>query len=321
MSPVTPLPVLIDVDTGNDDALALMLALRSPRLAVLGITCVHGNQTLDNVVGNTLKILDVVDAPDIPVAAGMHRPLIEPVRPPSLIHGHDGLGDLGLPASVRQPVSQHAVELMRQLLTAASEPVTLIALAPLTNIALLLRMYPHLHPKIAGLTIMGGAYVDFGNTAPNAEFNIRVDPEAAAMVLHSGLPINLYPLDVFRQIRFYRPEIAQFQASPDPVAQAVGGILAYGCDYFQADHSLIGDAGAVATVIDPDGATAEKAPITVELTGTATRGQTVLDRRSSAQRARSSEWWSPIEPEINVFTQVDAGRYRSLFAAAVNGAG
>lgn len=314
----SPISVLIDVDTGNDDAMALMLALRAPRLEVLGITCVHGNQTLDNVVANTLKILDVLGAPDIPVAAGMRQPLVEPVRPPSLIHGHDGMGDLGLPPSERQPVPLHAVELMRQLLTNAPEPVTLIALAPLTNIALFLRMYPDLHHKIAGLTIMGGAYIDAGNASPTGEFNIRVDPEAAAIVLHSGLPINLYPLDVFRQIRFYRPEIEQFKASRDPAARVAGGILAYSCDYFQADYSLIGDAGAVATVIDPDGATAEKAPISVELTGTATRGQTVVDRRSPDQRARSTAWWQPSEPEINVFTQVDVDRYRALFTEAVN---
>ena len=313
-----PTPVILDVDTGCDDALALMLALRSPRLNVLGITCVHGNQTLERVVENTLKILDVVRSPDtLPLAAGMRRPLIEAVRPPALIHGHDGLADLGWPASTRRPADVHAVELLRQLLAQAAEPVTIIALAPLTNIAVFWRMYPELSHKIAALMIMGVAYADFGNTTPTAEFNIRVDPEAAAIVLHSGLPITLYPLDVFRQIRFYRPEIARFAASADPAARAAGGIFAYACRYFQADYALIGDAGAVAAVIDPQGATPVRAPIAVELNGTTTRGQTVLDRRPAAQRTRSTEWGSPSQTEIDVITAVEVERYRRLFARAL----
>jgi len=313
-----PIPVILDVDTGCDDALALLLALRSPKLDVRGITCVHGNQPLDNVVSNTLKILDVAAAPDIPVGAGIRQPLVEAVRPPSLIHGQDGLGDLGLPPSARQPVALHAVELLGQLLAEAPEPVRLIPLAPLTNIAVFLRMYPELRAKIAGLTIMGGTYINPGNTSPLAEFNIRVDPEAAAIVLQSGLPIQLYPLDVFRLIHFNRQEIAYFQASQDGVAQVAGGILNYGCHYFQADYALIGDAGAVATVIDPGGATLHRCPVTVELTGPATRGQTVLDRRTPGQRAHSTEWWPSSAAEIEVVVEIEVERYRTLFADLIN---
>jgi len=313
----SPRPVILDVDTGYDDALALLLALRTPALQVLGITCVHGNQTLDQVVVNTLKVLDAAGAPDIPVAAGMRHPLIETVRPPSLIHGHDGLADLDLPPSSRRVVDLHAVEFLRRQLSQATEPVTIIALAPLTNIAVLWRMYPELAEKIAGLTIMGGTYIDFGNTAPVSEFNIRVDPEAAAIVLQSGLPIKLYPLDVFRQIRFYQTEIPQFQAGSDPAAQMAGGIFAYACAHFQADYSLIGDAGAVATVIDPAGATFERAPISVELSGSVTRGQTVLDRRAVPQQMQVTEWWKPPKTEIEVVTAVDIERYRTMFREAM----
>ena len=319
-----PIPVILDVDTGCDDALALMLALRSPKLDVRGITCVHGNQPLEQVVVNTLKVLDVVGTPNIPVGVGMQRPLIEAIRPPSLIHGHDGLGDLDLPVSTRQPAHIHAVELLRQLLTEASEPVTLIPLAPLTNIAVFLRMYPALRTKIAGVTVMGGTYTDMGNTSPLAEFNIRVDPEAAAIVLQSGLPIQLYPLDVFRQIYFNRSEIAGFLASQDRVAQVAGGILNYGCQYFDSDYALIGDAGAVATVIEPAGATLDQCPITVELTGVTTRGQTVFDRRPAARQTEATEWWYPVPSDvdevavINVVTKVDVERYRTLFVEAID---
>ncbi len=330
MSDERPIPVILDVDTGCDDALALLLALRSARLDVRGITCVHGNQPLDRVVVNTLKVLDVVGAPDIPVGAGMRLPLVEAIRSPSLIHGHDGLGDLNLPTSARQPSSLHAIELLRQLLTDASEPVTLIPLAPLTNIAVFLRMYPELRPKIAGMAIMGGTYADTGNTSPLAEFNIRVDPEAAAIVLQSGLPIRLYPLDVFRQVHFNRGEIADFLASQDRVAQVAGGILNYSCQYFQADYALIGDAGTVAIVIEPAGATLRRCPVTVELTGSASRGQTILDRRPAARQAASTDWWQPAlaemtevaemaeVAEIDVVTEIDVERYRNLFVEAID---
>jgi pyrimidine-specific ribonucleoside hydrolase len=318
MTTAEPIPVILDVDTGYDDALALMLALRSPRLEVIGVTCVHGNQQLDQVVVNTLKVLDIAGAADIPVAAGMRQPLLEAIQPPSLIHGHDGMGDLGLATSTRQLAEAHAVELLRQLLSQAAVPVTLIALAPLTNIAVLLRMYPEVRSKIAGITIMGGTFIAPGNTSPLAEFNVRVDPEAAAIVLQSGLPIRLYPLDVFRQIYFNRAEITRFKSSADGVAQAVAGILTYACNYFKADYSLIGDAGAVATVIEPEAAIWEQYPVMVELAGTAGRGQTVFDRRSARQRRKADAWWQPLATEIEVATALDVERYRRLFAEAVD---
>lgn len=314
---MTRRPVLLDVDTGIDDALALMLALRSPRLDVRAITCVGGNHRVGQVVENTLKMLDVADAPAIPVAAGMERALVERPPAPLLLHGRDGMADLGLPASPRMPVAVHAVELMRQTLSQATESVHLIALAPLTNVAVFLRMYPALWGRIAGLTIMGGTYTASGNTSPMAEFNIRCDPEAAAMVLESGLPIRLYPLDPFRQLRFSRPEIDRFVHAPDPVARQAGRILRFSADFFGVDHALLGDAGAVASLIDPGGAAVERLPITVELAGVATRGQTVVDRRPPAQRAHPEEFWQTSPHEIDVVTAVDEARYRRLFAQAV----
>lgn len=319
-APIHPLPVLLDVDTGTDDALALLLALRSPRLDVRAITCVAGNHGLDQVVINTLKVLDVADAPDIPVAAGAERPLLETMRRPSYIHGQDGMGDLGLPPSSRQPLGIHAVELMRRTVSESPEPVTLIALAPLTNVALFLRLYPRLAERLRGLTIMGGTFAAHGNTSPTAEFNVRSDPEAAAIVLESGLPIRLYPLDVFRQVSFSRPEIEGFMASDDPTAQMAGRILHFWLQHTGAERALIGDAGAVATVVDPEGATVLPAPVTVALEGDVTRGQTVLDRRPVRSRANLVEWWQTSQSEVDVVTEVAVERYRRLFAEAI-GAG
>jgi pyrimidine-specific ribonucleoside hydrolase len=314
---MSALPVILDVDTGIDDALALLLALRSPALEVRAITCVGGNHRVEPVVTNTLKVLDIVAAPPLPVAAGMTRPLVERAATPLLLHGQDGMADLDLPASLRQPASEHAVELLRKTLLASPTPVHLIGLAPLTNLAVLLRMYPAVRERIAGVTIMGGTFGAAGNTSPLAEFNIRCDPEAAAIVLESGLPIRLYPLDPFRQVRFRRHEIERLIASTDPAAHHAGRILRFSADFFQLDEALIGDAGAVATVIDPAGATVERYPITVELYGSATRGQTVFDRRSQSQRTHPDQWWETSPVEIEVISAVDVERYKHLFAHAL----
>ena len=136
-------PVILDVDTGIDDALALLLAAKSPALDLLAVSCVSGNAGVDQVVRNTLKVLDAAGATDVSVARGADRPLLEPARDARHVHGEDGMGDLGWPDSERAPVDMHAIELMRLTLESAPRPVTLVPLAPMTNVALLLRAYPH----------------------------------------------------------------------------------------------------------------------------------------------------------------------------------
>lgn len=305
------IPAIIDVDTGYDDALALLLALRSPVLDVKGITCVAGNHALHQVVANTLKLLDALDDAT-PVAAGMARPLVETLRVPHPLHGRDGMAELDLPAPRRTVEPFHAVDFMRTILLHAEEPLTLICLAPLTNIAVLLRMYPALHEKIGAIVVMGGTLAAHGNTSPLAEFNMRTDPEAAAVVLESGLNICLYPLDVFRAVRFSRAEADTLAAAEQPAARLAGRILRFVCDYFARDYALAGDAGTVAAVIEPAGRQVEPFPITVELSAGAARGMTVLDRRTPAQQARLNDWWITSPTAVNVVTAVDAERYRAL---------
>lgn len=308
----SPLPVLLDVDTGGDDALALLLAMASPALDVRGISCVAGNCGLDQVVTNTLKLLDGIDAPPVPVAVGMGRPIVDAGLPPPALHGSDGMGDLGLPEPRSSALDAHAVEFLRDALTEAEEPLTLICLAPLTNIAMLLRIYPHVAEKIAQLYVMGGTFAAPGNATPAAEFNVRVDPEAAAIVLGSGLPVTLYPLDPFMQVRITREEAEAMTRAEGAGARIAGGIALHYCRYFGVDFSLIGDAGTVAAVIDPEGAAMASSPVRVELTGGATRGATVFDRRLWAAEEAGDEW-----SEIEVITGVDAPRYRRLMASAL----
>ena len=303
-----PIPVILDVDTGIDDALALLLAARSPAVDLLAVTCVSGNAPVDQVVRNTLKVLDAAGATDVPIARGADRPLLEPARDARHAHGDDGMGDLAVPDSARVPVDVHAIELMRVTLEAAPSPVTLVPLAPMTNIALLLRTYPHVARHIERIVFMGGAAA-IGNATAAAEFNVWHDPEAAAIVLTSGLPVTMYGLDVFYEVTIDEAGAERLAASADPAAQLAGLLL----KRQHAQHiATIGDAGAVAAVIDAEGLTTSHHPVRIELAGTWTRGQTLVDRRS---------WAGDLEhdPHGLPAAMVDGERYRALFLAAVGG--
>src|SRR4051794_6460564 len=188
-----PTPVIIDCDPGHDDAMALLLALASPELEIVAVTTVAGNQTLDKVTANAIRVLDVAQAHDIPVAAGADRALIHPARVASEVHGETGLDGPDLPPPSRAPEPLHAVELLAEKLR--ERPLTLIAVGPLTNIALFIATHPELTGQIEKLVIMGGA-IGLGNVTPSAEFNLWADPEAAPGVFPSGRDITMVGLDV-----------------------------------------------------------------------------------------------------------------------------
>jgi pyrimidine-specific ribonucleoside hydrolase len=312
---MNPTPVVLDVDTGVDDALAILLAVRSPALDLRAITCVAGNTDVDNVVANTLKALDAAGAGDIPVARGAATPLIEPVRPARHVHGDDGMADLKLPAPAREPVGEHAVELLRR--TIADGPITLVTLAPLTNIALLLRTHPEVADQLERIVVMGGTAV-VGNATASAEFNIRHDPEAAAIVFSAGVPITMYGLDVFYEPTIDPPTADRLAASAEPGAQLAGRLMQYQVDRYRGGGTL-GDAGAVAAVIDPGGLRTERYPVRVELGGTFTRGQTVVDRRDWAGDLDNDPYVAshPQPGLVDVALGVDAARYCALFLSTV----
>ena len=308
--------VILDVDTGIDDALALLLAARSPALNLLGVTCVMGNVELDKVVRNTLKVLEVAGANNVPVARGMSQPLVEVQYNAKGVHADDGLGNISLPEPAREPVPHHAVEFLRRTLLAAEKPITLVPLAPLTNIAVLLVQYPEVKPKIAQIVLMGGA-IGMGNASAVAEFNVRQDPEAADIVFCSGLPTVMYGLEVFRQVTFNRAEAQAFVDSGRPAAKLAGQILHFMLENFGREQAAIGDAGCVAAVIEPGGLTIEKYPVRVELHGRWSRGQTVVDRRSPITQQLESEWQPSMGTEISVAVDVDFERYRRIFREAI----
>jgi pyrimidine-specific ribonucleoside hydrolase len=315
-----PIPVIIDCDTGVDDALALLFAVRHPGIDLRAVTCVAGNTDVDGVVRNTLTVLEQAGAGDIPVARGAARPLIEPVRTAQHVHGQDGMGDLGLPAPTRVAVDVDAVTLLRREILASPRPVTLIPTAPLTNIALLLRTHPEVVRNIERIVFMGGA-VATGNATPVAEFNVWHDPEAAAVLLTAGVPITMYGLDVFERVIVPAADVQRLRASSEPSLRMAGELLAHRDPATSGDPTPtggLGDAGAVCAVVDPGGLSTELLPVEVSLAPGPTRGQTVVDRRP---RPGESEIHGG-EREVtlvDVALGVDVERYVKLWLTAVEG--
>ncbi|WP_329229430.1 nucleoside hydrolase [Streptomyces canus] len=316
-----PIPVIIDCDTGVDDALALLFAVRHPGIDLRAVTCVAGNTDVDGVVRNTLTVLEQAGAGDIPVARGAARPLIEPVRTAQHVHGLDGMGDLGLPAPTRVAVDVDAVTLLRREILASPRPVTLIPTAPLTNIALLLRTHPDVVRNIERIVFMGGA-VATGNATPVAEFNVWHDPEAAAVLLTAGVPITMYGLDVFERVVVPAADVERLRASSEPSLRMAGELLAHRDPAATGDPTPtggLGDAGAVCAVVDPDGLTTELLPVEVSLAPGPTRGQTVVDRRRRPGESEIHEGEREVTL-VDVGLGVNVERYVKLWLTAVEGA-
>jgi pyrimidine-specific ribonucleoside hydrolase len=314
--------IILDVDTGVDDALAILFAVRHPDLRLRAITCVAGNADVDQVVANTLRVLDAAGAPDIPVARGADSPLLEPRRDARHVHGTDGMADLGLPASDRRAADVHAVELLRREILASPTPVTLITLAPLTNIALLLRTYPEVTGKLARVLTMGGS-ASVGNASAVAEFNIWHDPEAAAIVFGAGLPVTMYGLDVFYSVAVSRATAEKLAASDEPGTALAGKLFVFVSDRYGHDHRIpepngggLGDAGAVCAVVEPAGLTTRTLPVTVALHDRLTRGQTVVDHRNVAGEDEAHGMVDE-RAAVAVALEVDGPRYRDLFLSTV----
>ena len=189
------IPVIMDVDTGIDDAVALILAMQSEKLDIKGVTVVAGNQTLDKTLYNTLSVVDYFGRKDIPVAKGCDRPLVREQYVDPATHGESGLGTAKLPHPSIQPHHLDAVTFLKETLENSDEKITLVPVGPLTNIALLLTCYPHIKEKIEKIVMMGGGAFE-GNMNAVEEFNIFVDPEAAKIVFDSGVDIVMCGLDI-----------------------------------------------------------------------------------------------------------------------------
>ncbi len=306
----TPIPVIIDCDPGHDDALAITLALARPELDVLGITTVGGNATLENTTRNALRILALLGRTDVPVAAGSPDPLVRPLETATAVHGVSGLDGADLPEPESTPRPEGALEFLRATLDASPEPVTLIPVGPLTNIARLLRTYPGIAPRIGQISLMGGGMVH-GNWTPAAEFNIWVDPEAARIVFRSGLPITMHGLDVTHKALFGYPEIERLDAIGNRVGRVFADLMRffvkYHLEHYGVADTPIHDAVAVAHVALPGIVTTQPSSVDVEVNGDITRGMTVVDRRPMLG----------ITPNVDVALDIDRAGFADLVIAAV----
>ncbi|WP_091185040.1 nucleoside hydrolase [Microlunatus flavus] len=296
-------PIVVDVDTGTDDALALLYAVGCADLDLRAVTCVAGNAGLEQVVENTLRVLEAAGAGDVPVAAGATKPLIERMRPEGQFHGADGLGGVALAPTSRRPVPESATELLHAAIVGSADPVTLVSLAPMTNVAMLLTLHPDVADHLERLVFMGGS-ASVGNVTAVAEFNVWQDPEAATCVVESGLPVTMYGLDVFNRLVIGRDVADRWSGSHHPAVRAAGGLLhrrgtrAAG---FEQDYvGVLGDAGALLVLTHPALFTTEALPVRVNLEGLG-RGQTIVDRRPQAQDAEalSRDPWPVLEVALD----------------------
>ena len=306
------IPIILDCDPGHDDAVAMLLALASPRLDVRGVTTVGGNATLEHVTDNALRVLALARREDVPVAAGARHPLVGPLHTAAHVHGESGLEGADLPAARSEPVADDAVTFIATALETATEPLTLIPTGPLTNIGLLLRERSDLAPRIAHICLMGGAAGE-GNITPSAEFNSWVDPEAADLVYRSGVPVTMIGLDVTHKAILWDREREAMAAAGGQATKLMCSLLGFYQGFHRRVYGWNGgpihDAVAVGHLAYPGLVTTVRANVVVELGGEFTRGRTVVDLRAVTGR----------EPNADVGIDIDRERFigivRDAFAA------
>ena len=300
---MTPRKIIIDTDPGQDDAVAILLALASPEeIEVLGITCVAGNVPLELTARNARIVCELAGRPDMRVFAGCDRPLGRALVTAEHVHGKTGLDGPSLPEPTMALAEGHAVDFIIE--TLRQHPpgsVTLCPLGPLTNIARALRRAPDIAERIAEIVLMGGGYFEGGNIPPAAEFNIYVDPQAADAVFRCGAPIVVMPLDVTHKALVTKPRNDAFRALDTPVGLAVAQMT----DFFERfDKEKYGSAGAplhdpcvTAYLISPDLFTGRHINVEIETTSELTMGMTVADWWRVTDRAPNATFMGDIDAD------------------------
>jgi inosine-uridine nucleoside N-ribohydrolase len=296
--------IILDCDPGHDDAIALLLALASPEIELLGVTTVSGNQTLAKTTENAIRVLDHVGRPEVPVAAGAPRPLVREQYAAAHVHGESGLDGPDLPPAARPARPEHAIDWIAATLTAQDAPVTLVATGPLTNLALWLARYPELEQRVERIVLMGGA-IGEGNVTPAAEFNIWADPEAAQRVFSSGLDVTMVGLDVTHKALLRGPHVDRLARSG-----VAGRLIADLHDFYAVHHQRhygwdgapVHDVVAVAHVIDPTLLETKRCGVVVDTGPELSRGRTYVDLWGS------TDW----ERNCHVAVEIDSERFLEL---------
>lgn len=294
--------IIIDTDPGQDDAVAILLALASPELEVLGLTCVAGNVPLALTARNARVVCELAGRGDIKVFAGCDRPLVRPLVTAEYVHGKTGLDGIALPEPQMALQETHAVDfLIETLRENPAGTITLCPLGPLTNIATAFARAPDIIPRVAQVVLMGGAYFEVGNTTPTAEFNLYVDPQAAEIVFKSGVPLVVMPLDVTHKVLTTRARIEAFRALGTPVGHAVASWT----DFFERfDMAKYGSQGAplhdpcvIAYLIRPDLFEGRHINVEIETQSELTMGMSVADWWRVTKRAPNALFMGGVDAE------------------------
>jgi inosine-uridine nucleoside N-ribohydrolase len=304
--------IILDCDPGHDDAIALLLALASPELRLLGVTTVSGNQTLEKTTANAIRVLDHVGRHDIPVAAGAGRPLIRERHVAAEVHGETGLDGPDLPPPSRDHEPTHAIDWIAAAVAANPQRVTLVATGPLTNVALFTARYPDLSARLERVVLMGGA-IGAGNVTPAAEFNIWADPEAAYRVFTSGLDLTMVGLDVTHKA-LLTPAHADRLADSGSAGKLVADLYTFYARFharrYGWDGAPVHDAVALAQVVDPSLLETAHCGVVVDTGPELSRGRTHVDLGAAT--------W---EPNCQVAVDIDAERFLSLLTDRISALG
>jgi uridine nucleosidase len=310
-----PKKIIIDTDPGVDDSMAILFALQSPELEVVGLTTIFGNVYTDLATQNALRLVEIAGRPGLPVAHGAELPLITPLEyVADFVHGADGLGNTYLPPGQGQAIDRPAAQFIVETVMAQPGEITLVPVGPLTNIALALALEPRLVANVAEVVIMGGAARVNGNVTPAAEANIIHDPHAADVVFRAGWPLTMVGLDVTMKTIMTADYLASLQSSR--TGRFIYEISRFYRDFHTQSYGMEGihthDPSAIAYVIEPELFRVQRGPIRVVTEGIAL-GQTLLDSR---QRWQGRHAWTDM-PAANVCVDVDSERLLALYKSRI----
>lgn len=307
-----PRPILLDCDPGHDDAVAILLALGSPEVDLLGVTTCFGNCSVDDATRNALSVLTLAGRTDVPVARGAAGPLAGEAHLGNYVHGTSGLDGPPMPDPAADPVAETAHEFLRRMITDAAEPLTLVVTGPMTNLGRLLSEEPDLVSRLRELVFMGGS-TDRGNHTPSAEFNTFADPEALDVVLRSGVPVRMVGLNLTHQALATPEVVERMSTLPHIVGSTCAAWMGFFGDSYhrvwEFDAPPVHDPCTIAALVDPAVVQWRESFVAVELDGTWTRGETVVDlHQRYPDRA----------PNAQVAITLDAGRYWDLVLGALD---
>jgi purine nucleosidase len=277
---MTPQRIIIDTDPGVDDSLTFLLALASPEIKLEALTTTQGNVTVDKGTRNALAVLELARMGQIPVARGSELPLIQPPLASDLVHGKSGIGNAQLPEPKNRPLMQHAVDFLIEKVLAEPGQISIFPIGPLTNVAMAIRKEPRFTQSVKELVIMGGAIREGGNCTPLAEFNIFVDPHAAHIVFHSGIPITLIPLDVTHKCILTQSQVDTLLKVKSPISRFIADSVE---DYMKFSYErgqkgcALHDPLTLAAVIAPHLLTFKEYFVDVDISGGVSMGNTFAD--------------------------------------------